>query len=175
MRMAARAEPPMPTRLPKADITTISGRLTPRAAMDWVPCWPGRFPMYIRSTILYSALITWAAMAGTASLSIRRPIPSFPRSVDFGKSSSPKAWLSISPSSAPLPAALLFSGLPTGRERDSVGCAGINGDSLLRRRRSLIQRPQKIPHPALETHETVAPRSLVKGGWNLVYSTSGGI
>ena len=64
--MDALGAPPMLTRAAKAEIAMITGKVTPTPVSAWAPS-PGRWPIYIRSTILYRTLMIWAVMAGRAN------------------------------------------------------------------------------------------------------------
>ena len=64
--MEARGAPPMLTRAAKAEIAMITGKVTPTPVSALAPS-PGRWPIYIRSTILYRTLMIWAVMAGRAN------------------------------------------------------------------------------------------------------------
>ena len=61
--------PPMPNRFANAMTMDMMGRHNPRPVSDKVAC-SGIMPMYIRSTILYSTLISWARVMGRASFRI---------------------------------------------------------------------------------------------------------
>ena len=56
----------MLTSAAKAENIMITGIATPMPVRAAGPM-SGIWPMYIRSTILYSRLITWAVMAGSAN------------------------------------------------------------------------------------------------------------
>lgn len=64
--MDARGAPPMDTSAAKAEMAVISGKQTPTPVSAVSPI-SGRWPMYMRSTMLYNTLMTCATMAGTAS------------------------------------------------------------------------------------------------------------
>ena len=78
-RMEARGAPPILTRAAKAEMHRISGMVTPTPVRAVAPT-SGMWPMYIRSTKLYSRLISWARMEGRASWNSSRRTGSFPRS-----------------------------------------------------------------------------------------------
>ena len=58
-------EPPMPNRLAKAVTMERMGKVSPRPVKA-LPAASGRRPMYMRSTTLYSTLISWATVMGRA-------------------------------------------------------------------------------------------------------------
>ena len=78
IKIEARGAPPMLTSAANAENIIITGIATPMPVSAAGPV-SGIWPMYIRSTILYSRLITWAVMAGSASLNSSRPTGSVPR------------------------------------------------------------------------------------------------
>ena len=69
----------MDTSAAKAEMAVISGKQTPTPVSAVSPI-SGRWPMYMRSTMLYNTLMTCATMAGTASLNKSRPTLPLPRS-----------------------------------------------------------------------------------------------
>ena len=71
-RMEARGAPPMPASAAKAEIARMAGSVTPTPVSAVAPM-SGICPMYIRSTRLYSTLISCAVMAGAASRSSSFP------------------------------------------------------------------------------------------------------
>ena len=79
MRTTAREPPPMPTRAEMAETNMITGKHTPSPVRARSPT-PSIWPMYIRSTMLYRALTSWAVTEGRASRSSSFPTGSRPRS-----------------------------------------------------------------------------------------------
>ena len=82
MRMAIRGDPPSPTSVAKEVSSVTMGPQTPTPARATLPI-SGKFPMYIRSTMLYSTLTSWASIVGTASPSTSRKTGPLPRSFSF--------------------------------------------------------------------------------------------
>ena len=80
--MDALGAPPMLTRAAKAEMAMMTGKVTPTPVRALAPT-PGRWPMYIRSTMLYNTLIIWAVMAGIARLNSNFPTLPEPRSTSF--------------------------------------------------------------------------------------------
>ncbi len=78
--MDALGAPPILTRAAKAEMAMMIGNVTPT---------PGRWPMYIRSTMLYKTLMIWAVMAGTASLNSSLSTLPEPRSISFASFAEP--------------------------------------------------------------------------------------
>ena len=78
--MEARGAPPIDTSAAKAEMAVISGKQTPTPVRATSPM-PSRWPMYIRSTMLYNTLMICAIMEGTASRKSSRPMPALPRSL----------------------------------------------------------------------------------------------
>ena len=83
--MEARGAPPKAIRAAKAEITMMMGRHTPtpvRASLPTVStgC---MWPMYTRSTRLYSMLTIWEVMVGTARENSSFPTLPLPRSEPF--------------------------------------------------------------------------------------------
>ena len=64
--MENRGEPPMPNRLAKAVTMEMMGNVRPMPVRASAAAL-GRWPMYIRSTTLYSTLMSWATVMGRAS------------------------------------------------------------------------------------------------------------
>ena len=86
MRTTAREPPPMPTRAEMAETNMITGKHTPSPVRARSPT-PSMWPMYMRSTMLYRALTSWAVTDGRASRSSSFPTGSRPRSFSrFAKS-----------------------------------------------------------------------------------------
>ena len=75
--MDASGAPPMPTKDENAMMSTMMGIVMPKPAMACAPV-SGMFPMYARSTILYSTFTSCAVIAGTDSFSSSLPIRSVP-------------------------------------------------------------------------------------------------
>ena len=71
----ARGAPPIPIRELKADIIMRMGNVTPTPVNAAAPI-SGMWPIYIRSTILYSIFTSCAVIAGTANRN--RSLPTFP-------------------------------------------------------------------------------------------------
>ena len=67
-RMLVRGAPPIPMRAAKAEMIMMMGIDTPTPVRAAAPT-PSIRPMYIRSTMLYRALMSWAVMAGMDSFS----------------------------------------------------------------------------------------------------------
>ena len=65
MRMLMRGEPPTPTQKATELSMVTMGPHTPAPARARLPTW-AMFPMYIRSTTLYSTLTNWASILGMA-------------------------------------------------------------------------------------------------------------
>ena len=86
--MDALGAPPILTRAAKAEMAMMIGNVTPTPVRALAPT-PGRWPMYIRSTMLYKTLMIWAVMAGTASLNSSLPTLPEPRSISFASSEEP--------------------------------------------------------------------------------------
>ena len=86
--MDALGAPPMLTRAAKAEMAMMTGNVTPTPVRALAPT-PGRWPMYMRSTMLYKTLMIWAVMAGTASLNSSRPTLPEPRSISFASFAEP--------------------------------------------------------------------------------------
>ena len=80
VRMAAREPPPMPTRADRAEMNMMMAKATPTPVMARSPS-GFMWPRYIRSTMLYRALTTWAVTAGRASRSSSWGTGSLPRSL----------------------------------------------------------------------------------------------
>ena len=77
----------MPNRLAKAVTMEMMGKVSPRPVRA-LPAASGRRPMYMRSTTLYSTLMSWATVIGRA----RRRI--FPATLPWEKSTAaPEAAL----------------------------------------------------------------------------------
>ena len=79
-KMLASGAPPMPTRLLNALTMRVMGNTTPSPASASVPM-PAMLPTYMRSTRLYSKLMTCATTAGTASFATSLPTGAVPRSI----------------------------------------------------------------------------------------------
>ena len=79
MKMDARGAPPPPASAAKADTIIMSGIHTPTPVSARLPT-SGIWPIYIRSTMLYSILISWATTVGTASRNSSFPTGAVPRS-----------------------------------------------------------------------------------------------
>ena len=77
--MLMSGEPPIPTSEANADIIVTMGPQTPTPARAFSPI-SAIFPMYIRSTTLYSTFTNWASMEGMAILMTSRFMSSLPRS-----------------------------------------------------------------------------------------------
>ena len=73
---------PMPMSELNALTMSVMGNTTPSPASASVPA-PSMAPTYILSTRLYSRLMSCAVTAGTASLTIRRPIRPLPSPLSF--------------------------------------------------------------------------------------------
>lgn len=69
----ALGEPPSPIRLANAWMISVIGRTIPSAASASIPS-PSILATYIRSTILYKKVISWAITAGIESRTIRGSI-----------------------------------------------------------------------------------------------------
>ena len=82
IKILALGAPPIPIRAAKADTIIIIGKQTPSPVNAAAPS-PGMCPIYILSTILYSALTTCEMIDGTASTNNKCPIGSFPKSTSF--------------------------------------------------------------------------------------------
>ena len=79
MRTTAREPPPIPTRAEMAETNMMTGKQMPSPVRARSPT-PSMWPMYIRSTMLYRALTSWAVTAGTARRTSSGPMGSLPRS-----------------------------------------------------------------------------------------------
>ena len=79
MRMLISGAPPTPISEAADPIIVTTGPHTPTPASARSPT-PGIWPMYMRSTMLYSTLTNCASMLGSAILKTSGPIGSLPRS-----------------------------------------------------------------------------------------------
>ena len=137
--MDARGAPPIAISAAKAEITMMMGRHTPtpvRASLPTVStgC---MWPMYTRSTRLYSMLTIWEVMVGSARENSSRPTGPVPRSTFLRfipamlLSALVPLWQTPGPAACPACAALP----PSARKRSAAsslpGCPGPPGPAAL--------------------------------------------